>query len=131
MVALSDPLVAFLRSHKASQAAERLRAGSLWQDDGWLFIDELGRPINPRTDWSHWKAVLQAAGVGDARLHDARHTAATCLLLLGVTPSNDGADGLDRPVDDAALPAHGRAAARMWPSGLAGCSGTKEHPSVG
>ncbi|MCA1605582.1 MAG: tyrosine-type recombinase/integrase, partial [Acidobacteria bacterium] len=32
----------------------------------------------------HWKELLAAAGVRDARLHDARHTAATVLLLLSV-----------------------------------------------
>jgi integrase len=30
------------------------------------------------------KQLLTAAGVRDGRLHDARHTAATVLLLLGV-----------------------------------------------
>ena len=40
--------------------------------------------LNPRTDWDNWKKLLKAAGVRDGRLHDARHTAATVLLLLGV-----------------------------------------------
>jgi integrase len=31
-----------------------------------------------------WTRLLRDAGVRDARLHDARHTAATSLLLLGV-----------------------------------------------
>lgn len=31
-----------------------------------------------------WKALLAEANVREARLHDARHTAATVLLLLGV-----------------------------------------------
>ncbi|MFD4641714.1 tyrosine-type recombinase/integrase [Lentzea sp. NPDC058436] len=31
-----------------------------------------------------WKNLLKAAKVPDGRLHDARHTAATVLLLLGV-----------------------------------------------
>ena len=35
-------------------------------------------------DWGEWKALLKAAGVRDARLHDARHTAATLLLAQGV-----------------------------------------------
>ncbi|HKS48172.1 MAG TPA: tyrosine-type recombinase/integrase, partial [Amycolatopsis sp.] len=39
---------------------------------------------HPRTDHEEWKALLKAAGVRDARLHDARHTAATMLLVLGV-----------------------------------------------
>jgi integrase len=41
-------------------------------------------PLNPRTDWTDWKKLLNRAGVRDGRLHDARHTAATVLLLLGV-----------------------------------------------
>ncbi|MFC4858769.1 tyrosine-type recombinase/integrase [Actinophytocola glycyrrhizae] len=43
-----------------------------------------GKPIDPRSDHNEWKALLADAGVRDARLHDARHTAATVLLLLGV-----------------------------------------------
>jgi integrase len=38
----------------------------------------------PRRDLAEWKALLREAGVREARLHDARHTAATTLLLLGV-----------------------------------------------
>src|SRR5215472_15111849 len=43
-----------------------------------------GKPVDPRRDQYEWKALLQNAGVREARLHDARHTAATTLLLLGV-----------------------------------------------
>lgn len=32
-----------------------------------------------------WKSLLTEADVREARLHDARHTAATVLLLLGVS----------------------------------------------
>ena len=39
-----------------------------------------GRSTRGRTG-GHWKALLAAAGVRDARLHDARHTAATLLLV--------------------------------------------------
>jgi integrase len=56
----------------------------MWQDYGWVFSDEFGRAISPRTDWGHWKKLLQRATVRDVRLHDARHTAGTCLLLLRV-----------------------------------------------
>src|SRR5215207_1491397 len=59
-------------------------AAQLWVDEGWIFSDEIGRALNPRTDWDNWKKLLKAAGVRDGRLHDARHTAATVLLLLGV-----------------------------------------------
>ena len=38
----------------------------------------------PSTDYHEWKRLLKAAGVRNGRLHDARHTAATVLLILGV-----------------------------------------------
>ena len=41
-----------------------------------------------RTDWGHWKRLLADAGIRDSRLHDARHTAATVLLLLGVNETS-------------------------------------------
>ena len=44
----------------------------------------VGRPINPRPDWAEFKDILKAAGIDDARPHDARHTAATLLLEQGV-----------------------------------------------
>jgi integrase len=49
-----------------------------------MFTQPNGRPIDPRRDWGEWKSILVEAQVRDARLHDARHTAATVLLLLGV-----------------------------------------------
>jgi integrase len=49
-----------------------------------MFAQPTGRPVDPRRDLADWKALLEEAGVRDARLHDARHTAATVLLLLGV-----------------------------------------------
>ncbi|KAA5836057.1 site-specific integrase [Saccharopolyspora hirsuta] len=84
-IGLPDPLLDQLKLHAAEQAAERERAGSLWHEGEWLFTDELGKPLNHRTDLKRWKELLAAAGVRDARLHDARHTAATVLLELGVT----------------------------------------------
>jgi integrase len=73
-----------MRTHRAEQDQERATAAQLWRDDGWLFATPTGGPLNPRTDWTDWKKLLVAAGVRDGRLHDARHTAATVLLLLGV-----------------------------------------------
>ena len=61
-----------------------MAAGSLWQDHGLVFTSPTGGKIDPRRDWAQWRASLQAAGVRDARLHDARHTAATLLLEQGV-----------------------------------------------
>ena len=50
-----------------------------------MFTNLLGEPLNNIGDYRRWKALIKKAGVRDARLHDARHTAATTLLLLGVS----------------------------------------------
>lgn len=84
IIGLPDQLVALLRQHGMDQAAKREHAAQLWQQGGWLFATPTGGPLNPRTDYTEWKRLLIAAGVRDARLHDARHTAATVLLVLGV-----------------------------------------------
>lgn len=51
-----------------------------------VFSQLNGRPHRPETDNLAWKAFLTGAGVDEVRLHDARHTAATMLLRLGVDP---------------------------------------------
>jgi integrase len=66
------------------QTEQRLAAGTLWEDRDFVFCQKTGRPIDARRDWLDWKALLKAAGIRDARLHDARHTAATLLLQQGV-----------------------------------------------
>jgi hypothetical protein len=59
-----------------------MKAQELWHDEGWVFASPTGQPINPRTDYTEWKRLLREAGLREARLHDARHTAATVLLVL-------------------------------------------------
>jgi integrase len=84
VVGLPDELVALLRDHRRLQLEERIHAGSLWQEGGWVFATLLGRPIAPNSDYHEWRALLERAGVRHARLQNARHTAATVLLVLGV-----------------------------------------------
>lgn len=81
-VGLPSQLVALLRTHRAEQQQERTKAHELWHDEGWVFASPTGQPINPRTDYTEWKRLLREAGLREARLHDARHTAATVLLVL-------------------------------------------------
>src|SRR4051794_2908553 len=53
-------------------------------DSGYVFTSPRGEPVNLNTDHGHWNRLLTDAGLRDGRLHDARHTAATVLLILGV-----------------------------------------------
>jgi integrase len=61
-------------------------AGPLWEDNDLVFAQPNGRPIERKSDWQAWKALLHEAGVREVRLHDGRHTAATLLLSEGVHP---------------------------------------------
>lgn len=83
-IVLPAQLAGLLEEHRAAQARERDVAGSVWEDDGWMFAQPNGRPIDQTMDRKEWKRLLADAGVRSARLHDARHTAATVLLLLAV-----------------------------------------------
>ncbi|MFJ9129758.1 tyrosine-type recombinase/integrase [Streptomyces sp. NPDC102340] len=83
-IGLPDPLIKLLRKHQEEQERERQEAGERWEDKGYVFASETGGPLIPNTDYHRWKDLLADAGVRDGRLHDARHTAGTVLLLLGV-----------------------------------------------
>jgi integrase len=83
-IGLPPQLLALLRKHWAKQDQERALARQLWHDEGWVFASPTGQPLIPNTDYHAWKRLLKDAGLRESRLHDARHTAATVLLILGV-----------------------------------------------
>ena len=127
LVALPEPLAALLREHLRAQAAERLAAGSLWRNEGWLFTTHTGGMIHSRNDARAWRALLEAAGVRQVRLHDARHTAATTLLLEGVDPRTvmdvlgwsqlEMTRRYQHVVGDLRREAARRVGAALWPTG--------------
>lgn len=86
IVSLPPALLDALVQHDEQQDEERHHARDLWQEGGWIFTQPNGKPLDPRADHQEWKNLLKAAGVREARLHDARHTAATMLLVLKVPP---------------------------------------------
>lgn len=83
-VPLPPELAPILRAHRKAQLRERVAAGSVWSDHDLVFADVDGTPIDPRVDYETWVGLLKAAGVRHGRLHDARHTAGTLLVELGV-----------------------------------------------
>jgi integrase len=83
-VTMPRGLVNVLRVHRKAQTEAQLRAGEDWQPLGLVFANEIGDPVDPDAHSKAWKALLKRVGVRDARLHDARHSAATYLLVQGV-----------------------------------------------
>lgn len=82
-----DPVTAIgLQEHRSKEQERFAGLGRPWSASGYVFTTEAGDPIDPRQDLREWKALLQTAEVRETRLHDARHTAASFLLLQGVDP---------------------------------------------
>ena len=68
------------------QREDRLLAGSLWHENGFVFTSRAGAPLDPWAVNKAFKRLLTAAGLPDIPFHDLRHTAATFLLAQGVDP---------------------------------------------
>jgi integrase len=83
-VALGPMMVAALRAHRLRQDAEKAAAGDLYDDGGYVFCREDGRPYYPKYFTDRWESCCLAADVPVIVLHDARHTSATTGADAGV-----------------------------------------------
>ena len=80
-----------LERRKKEQAAQRLKAGELWQ--GWngaeerktalVFTTATGCNLSPQTLYYHYKKIAVQIGAPDSRVHDLRHTFAVLSLQNG------------------------------------------------
>jgi integrase len=77
-----------LLEHRRRQLEERLKIGSAYQNNDFVFATELGTPLlTSNLTRRHFKPLLKKAGLSlGIRLYDLRHTCATLLLSKGVSP---------------------------------------------
>jgi integrase len=86
-ITLTRHAVEALKAHRAAQNAERLKAGTLWQDNGLVFCTHGGKPLDSHNlARTSFKPLLKRAKLPDIRFHDLRHTCATLLLSRGHHP---------------------------------------------
>lgn len=79
--------VAALRRHRSRQNEERLAAGPLWKNEGWVFCNEAGgAPRYRQVAVRELGRIIAAAGLGPIHMHDLRHTAGSRMLEAGVDP---------------------------------------------
>ena len=110
VVVLPSFAMAALREWRARQAAERLQLGSEYEDSGFVFATEFGKPLDGANLYArNFTRIMEAAGIGEReepeprpegrpgprkqprfkpkyRLYDLRHTCATTLFRHGVNP---------------------------------------------
>jgi integrase len=86
-VGLTPRAVESLRSHRARQAQEILRAGTLYRNQDLVFAGEGGGFINPSNlRQRSFAPLLERAGLAKITFHDIRHTCASLLFQQNVHP---------------------------------------------
>jgi integrase len=85
-IPLTQLAVDLLHHHKVAQAEERLRNGSGWNPEHLVFCTSTGTAF-AASSWrrEYYRPLIRKAGLPYIRPHDIRHTAATLLLLDGVS----------------------------------------------
>ncbi|MBQ9298881.1 MAG: site-specific integrase [Clostridia bacterium] len=69
------------------QAQHKLLAGTSWNNpEGFVFTNELGRPLTIYVVYDQFKKIAAQIGIPELRFHDLRHTYATLALQTGVDP---------------------------------------------
>lgn len=81
---LSRSVVTLLEAQRTEQAEDRLRAANIWDEYGFVFTTETGRPIDPSNILREIKRAARKAGLSSVTVHTLRHSAATVMLEGGV-----------------------------------------------
>lgn len=83
-VRIDEHTIELIRQLKAEKEQERLRLGTAWIGDEWIFTTWNGSIMHPATP-SHWfREFLKRHGLKHRKFHALRHTSATLQLLGGV-----------------------------------------------
>lgn len=79
LVTISPTIIAALRRHKTEQSKRKLSLGAAYQDQGYVFPLDDGRPWPPDSFTTNFRALIKSLGL-KGTFHDIRHTHATELL---------------------------------------------------
>ena len=77
VIPMTDTMFANLIQHRSRQTFEKLRAGRGYEDNGYVFANEIGCPIEPSYLRDVYERILKTAGVPHYKFHTIRHTFAT------------------------------------------------------
>ena len=77
-------MVAALKRHRKAQAAERLRIGAAYVDDGRVFCQVDGTALKPDSVSRRFVVLVKRTGLPKLSVHDLRHTWATLAMAAGV-----------------------------------------------
>lgn len=72
-----------LKSHRAAQAEQQLKAGPLWEESDFVFTNEVGHHLAIHTIYKDFKKIVASIGCPDVRFHDLRHSYAVAAIRSG------------------------------------------------
>lgn len=86
-IALGDAELGALAAHRRAQAARRLRLGSTYQDEGYVFTNDAGSPLDlSAIVHRHFYPILAAAKLPRLSLYALRHSCGSIMADDGVDP---------------------------------------------
>ena len=84
-IQIDSETLKILKKHRTDQIEERMKAGSAWQEQNYIFTQTTGEPLDPSTPYQLFKKVAKKIGLRSESLHSIRHLHATELLNSGVS----------------------------------------------
>lgn len=85
-VSLTLDQMKIFKEWRVRQNLDRLKVGQLWQEQDYVFTNEIGEPISASQLHTVWTRIQREAGLKGIHLHSLRHTHISALLRLGVPP---------------------------------------------
>ncbi|MDO8750670.1 MAG: site-specific integrase [Dehalococcoidia bacterium] len=80
LIDLDQRTIEVLRAHQGRQLLEKMQAEGAYVDQGLVFANALGQPINPMRLTRAFQSLAQQCGLGHVKLHALRHSHATILF---------------------------------------------------
>lgn len=82
-IAPASWVMQLLKRHRTAQLKQRLLAGPLWEDNGLVFTDDIGRHLATQTVYKDFKKIVSSIGCPNTRFHDLRHSYAVAAIRSG------------------------------------------------
>lgn len=77
---IEEPIISLLKNLRKEQIRAFTEVGDFYEDSGFVFTNDYGRMMHPRSIQDHFKRALKKAGLPNLHFHCLRHTAATLML---------------------------------------------------
>jgi len=86
LVSVDETIIKEIQKRKRVIAAEKLKAGGVYQDNDLIVATSVGTPVTPRNLLRTFYRYMEKLDIPKITIHDLRHTHATLLLKQGVHP---------------------------------------------